>query len=176
MVRPDTEALARWLLLAAGDPSTAVHEWATRGVALLACGRTFDAVRVPCDLVRVATAATDDASAATVLRTALNGGPVFTDRTTRQTYALTAPGAWPPGRMPQVEHLGTGYYLGVPRPDLPTGRNRTQWAGPVDRYACPAAPLRALLARGLERLHRAEADADAPDEALVSPADRPWRS
>ncbi|MFE9662976.1 hypothetical protein [Streptomyces sp. NPDC005955] len=158
--RPDTEALARWLLLAAEDRSTALTEWASRGVALLACGRTFDAVRVPCDLVRVATGAADDARAAAVLRTALNGGPVFLDRTTRQTYVLTACGTWATDRMPQVEHLGAGYYLGVPRLDLAAGRRRSHWAGPVDRYACPTAPLHTLLVHGLQRLRRAETATD----------------
>ncbi|WP_445402535.1 hypothetical protein ACSMX9_13305 [Streptomyces sp. LE64] len=165
MPRPDTEALTRWLLLAAGNPSTALTEWGTRGVALLTCGRTFDGVRIPCDLVRVATAATDDARAAALLRSALGGGPVFTDRITRQTYVLTACGAWLPHRMPQVEHLGAGYYLGVPRPGLPLRLGRAHWAGPVDRYACPSAPLHTLLARGGERLHRVEADAEAEETA-----------
>jgi hypothetical protein len=152
----NADAAARWLLLAAESPETAVREWRARGVALLACGRVFDAVRVPCDLVRSAVSGADDVRAAGVLQTALGGGPVFVDRVTRQVHALTAPGTWSTERVPRVEHLGRGCYLGVPLPGPATPRSRACWAGPVERYACAARPLRALLTRALERLRAAE--------------------
>ncbi|MGW1149196.1 hypothetical protein ACWD6I_30220, partial [Streptomyces sp. NPDC002454] len=111
----NADAAARWLLLAAESPEVAVQEWRARGVALLACGGVFDAVRAPCDLVRVAVSAADDIRAVGVLRAALGGGPIFVDRATRQVYALTASGAWSPERIPLVERLGRGCYLGVPQ-------------------------------------------------------------
>ncbi|MGX2994432.1 hypothetical protein JNUCC64_09055 [Streptomyces sp. JNUCC 64] len=157
------DAIARWLLSAADDPLTGYAEWTTRDVALLSCGRVFDAVRVPCDLVRVAVSAADDRRASALLHRALEGGPVFLDRYARQVYALTGCGSWPSeGRTPQVEHLGDGCYLGVPRLDLflsPAARapeSRAFWAGPVVRRDCPVDSLRALVARGLDRLREAE--------------------
>ncbi|MGW1144766.1 hypothetical protein ACWD6I_06840 [Streptomyces sp. NPDC002454] len=154
-----TDLVARWLLSAAESPAVAVEEWRSRDVALLACGRAFDAVRVPCDLVRLATRATDDTRAGALMHRALGGGPVFLDRVARQVYALTACGAWPAARLPRVEHLGQGCYLGVPRIDRTAPAGRAHWCGPPARCACPTRPLHALIALGLERLGQAEANA-----------------
>lgn len=128
-------AVSHWLLAAAGDQERARAEWREHGVALLAAGGIFAAIRISGDLVRVAAKADEDRAVDDFLRRALEGGPVFRDRIWDMYYVLV-PGStawwWKARAWPGVDCLGRDCYLGVPAPDRERWRGRTYWCVPMD--------------------------------------------
>ena len=99
-------------------------EWQENGVALLPLGTLFSAVRIPGRLI-FATALTEDREEVDAfLDDALRGGPVICAPHGSRYYALV-PGSvsrtWREAakewRSADVEVLGIGSYLGVPRVD-----------------------------------------------------------
>ncbi|MFD4631217.1 hypothetical protein ACFVYR_18455 [Streptomyces sp. NPDC058284] len=106
-----------WLARALGEPAQARREWAETGVAMLPCGRRFDAVRLPERLVHAAVRSTDPQEVAARLAQSLNGPVIYDGRTMGGTYyALTRPrrkGAW--RHQDVAPWLGTDTYLGVPK-------------------------------------------------------------
>ncbi|WP_328434606.1 hypothetical protein [Streptomyces sp. NBC_00425] len=112
-------AIARWLLDAADDEEQARREWKAGGIALLRCGRSFDAVCVPLVLVETAAGTTDRQRLAAYLHEALLGGPVFLDTASHLVYCLLSTSTPPDWRPPDCGHFGRDNYLGVPLPGGP---------------------------------------------------------
>ncbi|MFG2682517.1 hypothetical protein [Streptomyces sp. NPDC048392] len=106
-------AIEQWLLAAADDELTARQQWRKGGIALLRCGKSFDAVRVPLVIVEAAAGMTEHIMIAAYLHEALLGGPAFVDASSNLVYCLVVPstGHW---REPDTEYLGADSYLGVP--------------------------------------------------------------
>ncbi|MEU6510004.1 hypothetical protein [Streptomyces sp. NPDC046942] len=127
-------------------------EWQENKVALLPLGTLFSAVRIPGRLI-FATALTEDFEEVDAfLDDALKGGPVICDPHSRRYYALVpasmartwhkAADEW--RAKADVEVLGSGTYLGVPRLDLtefdPQG-HVSYWSVPMASAAALCAPL-----------------------------------
>ncbi|MET7363802.1 hypothetical protein ABZS76_35895 [Streptomyces sp. NPDC005562] len=111
------EQAADWFARSQQEPAQARREWADTGVALLPCGRRFDAVRLPEHLVHSAVRSTDPTVIAARLAQNLGGPVIYDGRTMGGTYyALTRPrrhGTW--RHQDAAPWLGTGTYLGVPK-------------------------------------------------------------
>ena len=124
VVRSQTEweaEVVRWLLTAADDKRQALEEWQRSGVALLACGDVFEAVRIPAHIVQAAAATDEPDRLDKYLAHALFGGPVIIDPHSRWYYALVPPRTahrWRHRRAFETEFLRTGSRLGVPHPRL----------------------------------------------------------
>lgn len=150
-----------WLLRAADDPGTAVREWRTHGVALLRCGKTFAAIRIPATLVHAALGTTDPQQIAAALPNAL-GGPAIWDGPEMPVYALIQGHAglvWD-GRddtpcLGQDPSLDT--YLGVPALDrlAPPGPH---WVVPprTDEQLCRPSAVRGFITRARAMLAAVE--------------------
>ncbi|MGW4821976.1 hypothetical protein ACWEP4_24060 [Streptomyces sp. NPDC004227] len=129
-------AVSHWLLAAAKDRDVARADWKTQGVALLALGGIFAAVRMPGDLVRAAARADDEEGVDAFLRRALEGGPVCRARYSDWYYALV-PGSteWrrPPSSQafPGLDCLGRDCYLGVPAVDRTEPVGFAYWCSPM---------------------------------------------
>ncbi|MGW4825230.1 hypothetical protein ACWEP4_41650 [Streptomyces sp. NPDC004227] len=127
-------AVSHWLLAAADDRDVARADWETQGVALLALGGIFAAVRMPGELVRVAARADDgdEEGVDAFLRRALEGGPVCRARHSDWYYALV-PGSteWrcpsSSRASPGLDCLGRGCYLGVPAVDRTEPVGHAYW-------------------------------------------------
>ncbi|OIJ98574.1 hypothetical protein [Streptomyces colonosanans] len=156
-------AVAHWLLSAAGDRERARAEWREYGVALLATGGIFVAIRIPGDLIRVAAETDEDQAVDDFLRCALEGGPVFRDRISDVYYALV-PGStawrWNARAWPGVERLGKDCYLGVPAPERECWRGRAYWCVPMDSPGelCDPRLVWAMVQLGQERHRMADAE------------------
>ncbi|MFI0827326.1 hypothetical protein ACH4Q7_23040 [Streptomyces roseolus] len=159
--RRDREVGAEtWLALAAPNAQEAQQEWARYGLALLRCGTTFTAVRIPADIVHAAAGTTDRAELATYLTTALDGGPCFFDSSGQAFYVLTprsTAGRWD---VLDTECLsGVDRFLGVPATTVtePDPRCAAYWVVPMDGPAalCDPEIVRWLVTRG--RIMRSEA-------------------
>ncbi|MER6976233.1 hypothetical protein [Streptomyces carpinensis] len=127
-------AVAHWLLTAAGDAEVARKEWQGQGVALLACGGIFAAVRLPGDLVRTVARTEDQDEVNAFLARALERGPVTGDRYADHYHALvpaTTAWRWKPRSRRGLECLGRDCYLGVPSPDPDDPQGRSFWAVPM---------------------------------------------
>ncbi|MGY3199677.1 hypothetical protein [Streptomyces sp. TE5632] len=129
-------AAARWLLGAAEDRDLARTQWEKAdGVALLACGGTLGAVRVPACLVWAAAGTEDLEEVDAFLRRWFIRGAVFMDLHSLLYYVLV-PGVtaaeWTDGGFPGVECLGRDHYLGVPAVRLTEARGRSYWCVPMD--------------------------------------------
>ena len=120
--RTEKEAeVVRWLLTAAIDKRQALEEWKETGVALLACGDVFEAVRIPVHFVQAAAASDKPDRVGKYLAHALFGGPVIIDPHSRWYYALVPPRTaqrWRHRRVLETDCLRTGAVLGVPHPTL----------------------------------------------------------
>ncbi|MEU9201931.1 hypothetical protein [Streptomyces sp. NPDC048332] len=156
--RKDRErAVGHWLLTAAHDIAKARHEWGTRGIALLRCGGVFTAVRIPADLVQAAAGTREAGRISTYLGEALSG-PVFIDTSSQRYYALVPASTarrWDRRAVPGVECLGSGAYLGVPRPQRTDPEEARSYPcvpmdGPGDRCN-PVAVLQVVTYGALER-------------------------
>jgi hypothetical protein len=143
----------QWLLTAAEDRDAARAQWQEQGLALLACGGVFSAVRAPAHLVWAA-AGTDDLMRVDAhLQRWFDGGAVFMDLYSAQYYFLVpAATAWrvTDRKHPGVECLGRGTYLGVPAPHLTQPRGRSYWSVPMGGPGalCYADEVEQLLAEG----------------------------
>ncbi|MYR40479.1 hypothetical protein [Streptomyces sp. SID5910] len=67
--------IEQWLLRAADDERRARKEWQRDGTALLRCGRSFSAVRIPLGLVEIAAGTQDRQRMRAYLHEALLGVP-----------------------------------------------------------------------------------------------------
>jgi hypothetical protein len=160
-------AAEHWLLATHPSPHQARREWTHNGVALLPLGTLFSAVRLPACLV-LAVAGERELPSPDVddfLDEALDGGPVICDPHGRRYYALV------PAGMPVTWHqaaddwraaldvdcLGRGTYLGVPRVDAVDLNPRawsSYWSVPMSSAAMLCAPLTVarLIAAGRHQL------------------------
>jgi hypothetical protein len=142
-------------------------EWKDHGVALLPLGGLFSAVRIPADLVQAVAASTRPDDIDTFLADALNGGPVICDLHQARYYALvpaSVPRTWRQAaddwRVQDVDTLGRGTHLGVPRLDATTyaGPFVSYWSVPMPSMAvlCPPLAVARLIADGVHQLAEAE--------------------
>ncbi|MEU7323447.1 hypothetical protein ABZ682_23280 [Streptomyces griseoviridis] len=126
-------ATEQWLLDAADDEVKARQEWCAGDVALLRCGRSFSAIRVPLMLVQAAADSEAREQVAAYLHEALLGGAAFVARGARSVYCLIPASTPDKYRVPDCEHLRRDSYLGVPFPATPQS-TRSYW------LVKPAAP------------------------------------
>lgn len=171
--REDRElAVGHWLLSAAPDMKEARDQWATRGIALLRCGGVFAAVRVPGDIVRAAAGTDDPERIGAYLKEALQGGPVFVDTSSQRYYVLVPASTsrlpqWDGHTVPDTECLGSGSFLGVPRPQRnEPEQSRSYWCVPMDGPGalCSPAAVSQLVAYGRYRRAAGERVAAEADE------------
>ncbi|AMW11597.1 hypothetical protein A4E84_20125 [Streptomyces qaidamensis] len=144
-------ATEHWLLstLPAHGRARARLEWEQHDVAMLPLGTLFSAVRIPGRLVVALTASTEAAQLDAFLGEALDGGPVICDPHHERYYAVvpaSMPTTWHVAvdewRTSDVDCLGRGSYLGVPRPDVAGApRRTTYWSVPMDSAAALCRPL-----------------------------------
>ncbi|GHF13630.1 hypothetical protein GCM10014715_81520 [Streptomyces spiralis] len=174
-------AVEHWLLAAHPEPKQARAEWAEHGVALLRLGTLFSAVRIPGRLIQAVAATTDPRELDTFLEDALDGGPVISDPGGNRYYALvpaSVPRTWRAAvddwSTQNVEVLGCGTYLGVPRVDAveyrPLG---TYWSVPMPSAAvlCPPLTVARLIAAAVHQLADIPegTDGEPPRLALLRP-------
>jgi hypothetical protein len=164
-------ATEHWLLstLPAPGRARARLEWEQHDVAMLPLGTLFSAVRIPGRLMGALTASPAPAQLDSFLGEALDGGPVICDPHHDRYYAVvpaSMPTTWHEAvdewRTLDVDCLGRGSYLGVPRPDIigATRSRATYWSVPMDSVAMLCRPLTVarLIAAGRHCL-AAEAEA-----------------
>jgi hypothetical protein len=156
LVRPTTGrrlATEHWLLQTLPDAlrDRAQWEWRQHRVAILPLGELFSAVRIPERLLTALRATTGDGRCLDgFLAEALDGGPVICDPRTSRYYALV------PATMPatlhqmaevwralEVDCLGSGSYLGVPRVDVVSREHAlaSYWSVPMDPAVVLCTPL-----------------------------------
>lgn len=106
-------AVEQRLLKAADDEEIARQQWHRDGVALLRCGRSFGAVRVPLVIVEAAAGTERRIMIAAYPPEALLGGPAFVDGSSNHVCRPVASkaGEW---RAPDTEYLDENSRLGVP--------------------------------------------------------------
>lgn len=134
--RPERElAVTHWLLGAADDRDEARAQWAEQGIALLACGSLFSAVRIPAGLVWAAAKTEELKEVDAFLGQWFDGGAVFMDLHSLQYYALVPASAgwrWKDRDFPGVACLGLDNFLGVPAIQLTEPEGRAYWCRPMD--------------------------------------------
>jgi hypothetical protein len=163
--RADRElATEHWLLSTLPAPDRARMEWAENAVTLLPLGTLFSAVRIPGRLVFALADTTVSADADRFLDQALDGGPVICDPRGRRYYALvpaSMPTTWRQAaddwRVLDVDVLGRGTYLGVPRVnavELDPRTHASYWSVPMSSAAMLCGPLTVarLIAAGRHQL------------------------
>lgn len=159
LTEAEQEAISEWLAGSLRRPQAARDQWQKGGIASLALGRRFSAVRLTEPLVYATTASTRPATVTRVLAAALHG-PVIHTPQTRRFYALTPPAAPTWGLGPHAEYLGHDTYLGVPPVELvdPDDGLDGYWAVPVTRPGdlCDPIRLAALVTAGSLELRGAE--------------------
>ncbi|MFD5946825.1 hypothetical protein ACFWAZ_17200 [Streptomyces collinus] len=164
-------ATEHWLLstLPAPGRAQARLEWEQHDVAMLPLGALFSAVRFPGRLVAALTVGAEPSQLDSFLVEALDGGPVICDPHHERYYAIvhaSMPTTWHDAvdewRTSDVDCLGRGSYLGIPRPDIvgATRSRATYWSVPMDSAAMLCRPLTVarLIAAGRHCL-AAEPDA-----------------
>ncbi|WP_436985069.1 hypothetical protein [Streptomyces sp. enrichment culture] len=145
-------AIAQWLLTAlpASSRDHARLDWEQHGVALLPLGTLFSAVRIPGRLLTTLTGSNESSVLDDLLSHALGGGPVICDPRFFRHYALVPPSmprTWREAvddwRVLDVDCLGRGSHLGVPRVDTEerTRAPAPYWAVPMDSAAALCRPL-----------------------------------
>jgi hypothetical protein len=139
-------ASEHWLLATLPAPARAQArmEWRELEVALLPLGTLFSAVRIPARLLACVAGSAQPPVLDAFLRETLNGGPVICDPHFARYYAMV------PSSMPRTWHralddwrdmdvdcLGRGTYLGVPRVDAVewTSPRAAYWSTPMDSPA-----------------------------------------
>ncbi|MFF0226145.1 hypothetical protein [Streptomyces sp. NPDC004629] len=159
-------ATEHWLLATLDGPyrNRARLEWQEHGVALLPLGTLFSAVRLPGRLVEAAAGhPLAPADVDTYFAESLDGGPVNHDPHGQRYYALvpaTMPATWKKEvddwRVVDVDCLGRGTYLGVPRVTATRGAQvrASYWSVPIGSAALLCAPLTVarLIAGGRHRM------------------------
>jgi hypothetical protein len=142
-----------WLLAAARDEALARSEWLEQGVALLECGARFGAVRLPYGIIHTAAGTKEHGGVCRYLRRSLRGGPVFVQPRGELYYALVSLAATRRWRVPNIEVVSAGTYLGVPSLERvwPYGLD-SYWAVPptLPSRLCGPAALGRLVATGLD--------------------------
>lgn len=159
-----------WLLAATESRSRSRMEWQEHGVTMLQTGRVFSAIRMSARLVHAA-ASTDDLEAVDYyLARALVGGPAIHDPHRCRYYALVATGSRRPwGATRDVEPLGLGSYVGVPRPgrNAPDDSGAPYWSVPMEAAGALCAPS---VVAALVEIGRYELAGQPPATgAVVSP-------
>ncbi|MER6622006.1 hypothetical protein [Streptomyces sp. NPDC000931] len=148
-------AVAHWLLSAAEDRDLVRAQWEDGGgVALLACGGTLGAVRVPAGLVWAAAGTEELKEVDAFLCRWFFGGAVFMDLHSHLYYFLvpgTAAVKWTGAEFPGVACLGRNHFLGVPAVRLTEPRGRSYWCVPMDGPGdlCYISEVWQLLRKGL---------------------------
>jgi hypothetical protein len=142
-----------WLAAAHPSPSTVRNEWSgVAQLALIPLGQSFEAVRIPEDIVH-AVARSDEASTVNTWLAQRVDGPVVHDPGCRRYYALVPPGTCEMWATRAAECLGEGTYLGVPRTDrteLDDHTRASYWSVPMSRPGalCKAATVLEVVALG----------------------------
>ncbi|WP_210581999.1 hypothetical protein [Streptomyces sp. GESEQ-4] len=148
-------SVTHWLLTAAEDRDRARKEWKTQGIALLTCGATLSAVRIPAHLVWGAARTEELEEVDAFLRRFFDGGAMFMDIHAHHYYALvpgTSEWRWTNRKVPGVERLrGRTYYLGVPHIALTEPKGRSYWSLPMDTAGdlCYLDEVESLVITGL---------------------------
>ncbi|MYR57488.1 hypothetical protein GTY54_15035 [Streptomyces sp. SID625] len=167
-------ATEHWLLSTRTDARRARREWDEQGIALLPLGTLFSAVRIPAALVQTLAGSSMLSEIDAFLGEALHGDPVICDPRWGTYYALvpaSMPVTWRPAtdgwRSRDVECLGRGAYLGVPRLTATTFRSYaagTYWSVPMASPAelCASLTVARLIAAGVHRLAGAEREEAPP--------------
>ncbi|MEU6918592.1 hypothetical protein [Streptomyces olindensis] len=155
LIHPTTDrrlAAEHWLLAALPAPlrCRARWEWEQQRVAMLPLGGLFSAVRIPEHLLTALSASTEADRLDEFLAEALGGGPVICDPRFSRYYALV-PASMPATlrqmaetwRALEVDCLGRGSYLGVPRLDAVNREHAfaSYWSVPMDSAAVLCTPL-----------------------------------
>ncbi|MFF8436161.1 hypothetical protein [Streptomyces bacillaris] len=122
-------------------------------MAMLSCGETFSAVRIPASVVQAAARSAEPERVGTCLAAAMHEGPVICDRFAGCYYALVPPKAvrW---EVKGIAWLGIGSVLGVPRPGITVGDGtRVYRAVPATSAAelCSPPAVSQLVAMGRYR-------------------------
>jgi hypothetical protein len=163
-------AAEHWLLSAHPQPARARAEWWTDDVVLLPLGTLFSAIRIPGRLVQAVAASTKPEEIDAILDEALDSGPVICDPRGPRYYALvpaSVPRTWTQAaddwRVADVDCLGRGTYLGVPRLDAvqPASGTTAYWSVPMPAPGVLCSPLKVarLIAAGAHWLFEEEAPA-----------------
>lgn len=144
-------AAQQWLMSAHKTPGQARAEWRTTGMTLLPLGTLFSVVRIPLRLALAPIGGTRPGPEADeFLALALEDGPVICDPAGRRYYALvpaSTPTTWKQAaedwRRDEVDCLGRGVYLGVPRLDRtePDPSLDSYWSVPMSSVGVLCAPL-----------------------------------
>lgn len=167
LVHPTSDrrlATERWLVSAHRSPAQARREWITTGMTLLPLGTLFSAVRLPLRLALAPIGSRRPSREADhFLADVLDDGPVICNPAGRY-YALV-PASMPTTyhqaaddwRTDDVECLGRGAYLGIPRLDrtrLEPGVRDSYWSVPMASMGSLCAPLAVarLIAAGKQAL------------------------
>ncbi|WP_436800971.1 hypothetical protein [Streptomyces coeruleorubidus] len=144
-------------------------EWQQHRVVMLPLGGLFSAVRIPERLLTALSTSAEAACLDDFLAEALGGGPVICDLRFSRYYALV-PASTPATlrqmaeewRAMEVDCLGHGGYLGVPRLDAVNREHAlaSYWSVPMDSAAVMCTPLAVarLIAAGR---HCADAEPEA---------------
>ena len=118
-------AVGDWLLGATESRDRSRMEWQEHGVTVLKTGVVFSAIRMSARLVHAAAGTSDIDAVDSYLMRGLVGGPVIHDPDRCRYYALVPTDD---GRLWEVtrdlEPLGRGAYVGVPRPGLTAAEAR----------------------------------------------------
>ncbi|MFE9570783.1 hypothetical protein ACFYMW_20055 [Streptomyces sp. NPDC006692] len=159
LTEAEREAVRDWLAGSSKRPQAAKDQWRKGGIAALALGRRFSAVRLTEPLVHAVTTSALPATVTRVLASTLNG-PVIHDPQGRRFYALTPPAEPTRALGPHAEYLGSDTYLGVPPVELvdPHDGLDGYWAVPMIRPGALCDPLRlaALVTTGSTELGETE--------------------
>ncbi len=138
------EEVSHWLLGATESRNRARMEWQELGVTMLQTGRIFSAIRMSARLVQAAAGTSDIDAVDSYLVRGLVGGPAIHDPDRCRYYALVSADLGRPWEVTRdLEPLGLGSYVGVPRPGLTAAEagpalrtGRCRWS-PRERCACP---------------------------------------
>ena len=139
----DRAAIAAWLASSLNRPANARQEWADSGIAVLALGRRFAAVRLAEELVYTVTVGTDPTTVAGMLRDVLRG-PVIHDPRGQRFYALVPPSPSNGNLGTYATYLGLGHFVGAPRVEQtePSQFLTSYWAVPMLRPGDLCDPIR----------------------------------
>lgn len=151
--------IEEWLLQGADSMNRGRMEWQTQGVALVRCGRSFAAVRIPARLVHAAAGSDDLETVRAALERHLSGPVIHDGQSVSGYYVLIQ---WHTGLVWDGEDdtpcLGDDTFMGVPQLGrrYPPG---TYWvvAPRRDGDLCRPALVRSFIERARQRLAAAEA-------------------